>query len=233
MRRKEVNERSPLRVLEQSIHGGLGPGNIGVIVARHGLGKMAFLVGVGLDDLMRGRKVLHVSLDYPVDKIVAYYDEIFADLAREKELADVWRVRTDMERNRCIHSYPDGKFSTARLRDALTFYRDHTDFVPSAIMIDHYDFEAATADDLEAVREIATQLEGEIWMSAHTSRDAKIDDQGIPEPVSHVKDSIDVILRMAHDGEHVQISLLKDHDNPRVSDLNLTLDPTTLLLVKE
>jgi hypothetical protein len=199
MRRKEVNERSPLRVLEQSIHGGLGPGNIGVIVARHGLGKMAFLVGVGLDDLMRGRKVLHVSLDYPVDKIVAYYDEIFADLAREKELADVWRVRTDMERNRCIHSYPDGKFSTARLRDALTFYRDHT----------------------------------EIWMSAHTSRDAKIDDQGIPEPVSHVKDSIDVILRMAHDGEHVQISLLKDHDNPRVSDLNLTLDPTTLLLVKE
>ena len=32
MHQKELNERSPLRVLEQSIHGGLGRGNIGVIV---------------------------------------------------------------------------------------------------------------------------------------------------------------------------------------------------------
>jgi hypothetical protein len=233
MRRKEVNERSPLRVLEQSIHGGLGAGNIGVIVARHGVGKMAFLVGVALDDLMRGRKVLHVSLDYPVDKIVTYYDEIFADLARENELVNVWQVRMDMERNRRIHSYPDGKFSAARLRDALAFYKEHTDFVPSGILIDHYDFEAATADDLESIREIAGHLEGEIWMSAHTTRDARLDEQGVPEPVAHLKESIDVILRMAHDGQHVQISLLKDHDNPQVSELNLVLDPTTLLLVRD
>ena len=64
MHRKELNERSPLRVLEKSIHGGLGRGNVGVIVARKGVGKTAFLVGVALDDLMRDRKVLHVSLNY-------------------------------------------------------------------------------------------------------------------------------------------------------------------------
>ena len=46
MHRKEVNERSPMRVLEHSIHGGLGRGNIGVVVARPGLGKTAFLVGI-------------------------------------------------------------------------------------------------------------------------------------------------------------------------------------------
>ena len=49
MHRKEINERSPMRVLEQSIHGGLGRGNLGVVVARHGVGKTAFLVGVALD----------------------------------------------------------------------------------------------------------------------------------------------------------------------------------------
>ena len=48
MHRKELNERSPLRVLEESIHGGLGRGNVGVIVARKGVGKTAFLVGVAL-----------------------------------------------------------------------------------------------------------------------------------------------------------------------------------------
>ena len=43
MHRKELNERSPIRVLEASIHGGLGSGNIGVVVARHGVGKTAKL----------------------------------------------------------------------------------------------------------------------------------------------------------------------------------------------
>jgi hypothetical protein len=51
--------------------------------------------------------------------------------------------------------------------------------------------------------------------------------------VAHLEGEIDVILRMAHDTKAVHISLLKDHDNPRVSDLKLALDPTTLLLVRE
>ena len=78
MHQKDLSERSPLRVLDQSIHGGLGRGNIGVVVARHGVGKTAFLVGVALDELMRGRNVLHVSLDQTAERVRAYYDEIFA-----------------------------------------------------------------------------------------------------------------------------------------------------------
>ena len=37
MYRKEVNAHSPLRILEQSIHGGLGQGNLGVIMSHHGV----------------------------------------------------------------------------------------------------------------------------------------------------------------------------------------------------
>ena len=55
MHRKDLNERSPVRVLEASIHGGLGRGNIGVVIARHGVGKTPFLVGVALDDAL-GRR---------------------------------------------------------------------------------------------------------------------------------------------------------------------------------
>ena len=46
MFRKFVNARSPLRLLEKGLHGGLGIGNIGVVVAGRGVGKTAFLVGV-------------------------------------------------------------------------------------------------------------------------------------------------------------------------------------------
>jgi hypothetical protein len=233
MHRKELNERSPVRVLEASIHGGLGRGNIGVVVARQGVGKVAFLVGVGLDDLMRGRKVLHVSLEYSSDKVREYYDDIFQDMAHKRELEDVWKVRLDLERNRRIHCYMGGTFSMKKLQDAIRFMKEHGDYVPSAIMIDGYDFDNARPEDLRKLREIAEEAEAEVWMSANTHRDSLMSEAGVPEPVAHLEGEIDVILRMAHDTKAVHISLLKDHDNPRVSDLKLALDPTTLLLVRE
>ncbi len=38
MYRKEVNERSPMRVFEKSMHGGLGQGNVGVVASAPGVG---------------------------------------------------------------------------------------------------------------------------------------------------------------------------------------------------
>ena len=54
MYRKFLNARSPLRLLEKGLHGGLGRGNLGVVLAGHGVGKTSFLVCVGLDELLRG-----------------------------------------------------------------------------------------------------------------------------------------------------------------------------------
>ena len=132
MHRKELNERSPLRVLEQSIHGGLGRGNLGVVMARHGVGKTAFLVGVALDDLMRGRKVLHVSLEQPVDRVLRVL---------RRDLRATWRA-TQAARGRLggrgsRSSATAGStatwtatFSAGKLREALAFMREHSDFAP-------------------------------------------------------------------------------------------------------
>jgi hypothetical protein len=233
MRRREINERSPVRVLEASIHGGLESGNIGVIIARHGVGKTAFLVGMALDDLMRGQKVLHISLEHDSDKVRAYYDEIFMDLAHKRELEDVWKVRLELERCRRIHCYLDQTFSNDKLREALTFMREHGDFHPVAIMIDGYDFKNGTSEDMRELRKIAGEVDAEVWMSATTHRESIMNEHGVPEPVAHLENELDVIMRMAHDTKAVHVSLLKDHDNPDVSDLKLALDPTTLLLKKE
>jgi hypothetical protein len=233
MRRREINERSPLRVLETSIHGGLGEGNIGVVIARHGVGKTAFLVGVALDDLMRGRKVLHVSMEHDGDKVRAFYDEVFMDLAHDREMEDVWKVRLELERNRRIHCYLDDTFSIDKLRSALEFDSDHTDFRPTTIMVDGFPFERATPAEMQALRTVARDAGAELWMSAITHRESIMNENGVPEPVSHLEPEIDVILRMAHDTRAVHLSLLKDHGNPEVPDLKLALDPTTLLLVRE
>ena len=233
MHRREVNERSPMRLLEASIHGGLGRGNIGVALARPGVGKTAFLVGVALDDLLRGRQVLHISLEHSSDRVRAFYDEVFMDLSHARELEDVWKVRLELERNRRIHCYMGDSFNPAKLADALVFMGEHGDFRPAAIMIDGLDFEKSTAEQMAELRSIAKRAEAEMWLSAVTHRESEKSERGIPEPVAHLESSIDVILRLAHDTKAVHVSLLKDHDNPEVSDLQVALDPTTMLLQQE
>src|ERR1700746_2463115 len=125
MYRKDLNERNPLRLFEHSIHGGLGPGNIGVVAARHGIGKTAFLVGIALDDAMRGRKVVHVSLDKTVDHLREFYDEIFMDLAHSAYPRALATERLEMERNRIIHTYAEKSFTIHKLRHSVKFLTEY------------------------------------------------------------------------------------------------------------
>jgi KaiC/GvpD/RAD55 family RecA-like ATPase len=233
MRRKEINERSPVRVLDASINGGLKPGDIGVVVARHGVGKTAFLVSVALDDLMRGRKVLHVSLVHDSERVIAFYDEVFSDLARERALENTWKVRVDLERNRRIHCYLQSTFSTEKLKQSLAFMGEHGDFRPVAIMIDGYPFKNTSAAEMRELRTLAEEANAELWMTAVTHRDSAADERGLPEVVASLADEVDVVLSMAHDDRNVHVTLLKDYENIGGSDLKLALDPTTMLLKKE
>src|SRR6185503_14550054 len=158
---KELNERNPLRLFEHSIHGGLGRGNIGVVVARHGIGKTAFLVGIALDEAMRGRKTLHVSLDKTVDHMREFYDEIFMDLAHSAGLEDLATARLDMERHRMIHTYAGGAFTTAKLRHSIEFLKDVAHFEPACLILEGFAFEHSTLADIEALRQLAEEFKVE------------------------------------------------------------------------
>jgi len=230
---KELNERNPLRLFEHSIHGGVGPGNIGVVVARHGLGKTAFLVGIAIDDAIRGRKVLHVTLDKTVDHIREFYDEIFMDLAHSADLEDLATARLDMERHRMIHTYTGGTFTTDKLRHSVQFLKEVAHFEPACLIIEGFAFEKASLADIEALRKLAVDFNVELWMSAVTHRGVAADALGIPEPLTKLAPAIAVIVQMADDSGSVKLSILKDHDNPNVAKLTVALDPSTMLLVKK
>ena len=58
MIKTELIKRSPLRILEKSIHGGLGPGNLGILASRKGIGKTACLVHIGIDKLFQDKPVM-------------------------------------------------------------------------------------------------------------------------------------------------------------------------------
>src|SRR5262249_38164501 len=189
---KELNERNPLRLFEHSIHGGLGRGNVGVVVARHGIGKTAFLVGIALDDAMRGRKALHVSLDKTVDHLREFYDEIFMDLAHSAHLEDLPAERLEMERNRIIHTYAGKSFTVPKLRHSINFLKEYAHFDAACLILEGFDFDRATLDDMQALRQLAQDFDVEMWLSAVTHRGARSNEQGIPEPLAKLASAIAV-----------------------------------------
>lgn len=230
---KEVNERSPLRIFERSIHGGLGRGNIGVIASRAGTGKTSFLVGIALDDLMRRRKVVHVALEQSVDHVRAYYDEIFSDLSSATHLEDSSKVRIDVERCRHIHTFLGHSFSMVKLKGAIEFLREHLHFEPAVILIDGFEFGGDHYDEVSEMREIARRAQAELWMSARTHRDSPTPQPGsLPSPLARYSDLLSVVVSLESVGDTVRLRLLKDHGNTDLSDLYLDLDPRTLLLTE-
>ena len=46
--------RSPRTLLERDGHSGPGAGHLALVMARAGVGKTAFLVGIGIDALLSG-----------------------------------------------------------------------------------------------------------------------------------------------------------------------------------
>lgn len=251
MYRKEVNERSPLRVFERSMHGGLGRGNVGVIVARAGVGKTAMLVQIALDDLLHKKCVLHISHEHPVDRVRAHYDELFHDLAISHALSRAASIHIEVERNRLIYSHltPEhndppmsargGTSSIAKIEQTVSFAHDVAQFRPHTLIIDGFDFEHATRDAVEALRKLAKRLDVEMWLSAKTAEYAtqeppqSASPKSTPGEVRRFFDQLSVIVLLRPDGDTVRLSLLKEHDNPDLESLHLRLDPTTMRVVDD
>ena len=226
MYRKFLNARSPLRLLEKGLHGGLGKGNVGLLVAGPGVGKTACLVGIALDDLLRGGHVLHVGLDEPVAHVRAFYDTVFEDLTSTTHLADAARVHREVDRRRSIRAYPAPGFSAAKLREAVKF-ESEAGGRPELVIVDGLQLAAVPRDEVLELRALAGELEAEVWLSGPV-KDERV--QGVPAEIRPIQDLLSVILALEPGDSAVALRALKDHDSPDLSALHVALDPKTLLL---
>jgi hypothetical protein len=243
MYRKDVNERSPMRVFEKSMHGGLGRGNVGVVASQAGVGKTALLVQIALDDLLRDRKVLHISHTHAVDHVRAYYDEIFHDLSVVSKLADPEAVKLDVERNRliCSHvvhsttsppSLRGGRSSIAKIIETVTFMRNVAHFDPDVIIIDGFDFDQASDDAIRTFSALASERSAELWLSA-TTEEEPTTPGALPAPLNRFAAGLDVVVYLAPERDVVHLHLLKDHDSKTPGELRLRLDPHAMRILDE
>jgi hypothetical protein len=226
--RKFLNARSPLRLLEKGLHGGLGPGNLGVVLAGHGVGKTSFLVGVAVDELLRSGRVLHVSLSHTVSHVRAHYDTVFEELAASTHLEDEGLIHGEIDRGRSIRVYPANSLSTAKLRDAVKL-ESEAGAKPTLLVLEGLELSSLARGDVEDIKALAVELDAEIWLESSSREEREIQ---MPEALASLGDLVGVILALEPANGAVRLRALKDHDNPDVSDLHVSLDPRTLLLIR-
>src|SRR4030042_5059805 len=105
MLKQELIKNSPLRILEKSVHGGVGKGNIGVLAARQGVGKTACLVHIATYQLFQGKHVIHVSFSGSPAHIISWYEDIFSELALRLKLENSMEEHDQIIKNRVIMNF--------------------------------------------------------------------------------------------------------------------------------
>jgi hypothetical protein len=211
--------RSPRTLLTRDGHPGPGPGHLAVVLARAGVGKTAFLVGIGIDALLSGQKVLHVSLERTVEM-----------LRREKKLEHWAAIQLEVEKRRHIHTYLGNSFNAGRLRDALELLRDAADFVPNVIILDRMEMENFDPEIIEAAKKMAGDVGAELWMACRTHRDEPGSTGHLPPPADRFEHLVDTAFRLDPQDKKVRLHVAKDKQKMLGRDLNVVLDPKTLLL---
>lgn len=228
MYRKFVNARSPLRLLEKGLHGGLGIGNLGALVAGHGVGKSSFLIGVAIDELLRGGTVLHVALDQTVGHVRDHYDTIYEALVTSTHLDDAKLTHGEIDNHRRIRAYNARDFTATKLADAVKI-ESETGARPTLIAIDGLDEAPIDVDNLAGIRALARELAAEVWFTLQSDSEKVVD---LPESWTDLGDEISVVLALEPEGDVVTLRALKDHENADLQDLHVGLDPRSLLLVR-
>ena len=233
MVRKELIRRSPLRILEKSIRGGLGKGNLAIIASPKGIGKTACLVHIATDGLIQGKHIIHVSFSARTDHIISWYEDIFREIARKRNLESAMDVHDEIIRNRVIMNFNQEGMDAERLVKSLRAIIQGGNFAAEQIVVDGYDFRKSTPDDFGKLKAFATETGTSMWFSATTqTEETKSRVPGVPETLAPFMDHVSVLITLSDKKEYINLQLVKDHESYPKEDLHVRLDPRTLLIAE-
>ena len=224
-------KKNPLRVLNLA-------GNnkkMGLIMARAGQGKTALLVQIALDSILRGKRVVHISIGENLEKTKLWYDDIMEVILQECSVANPHELIEMVQRHRMIMSFKEAVFNRARLEERLNDLILQDIFKPDCVVIDGFDFTAMDHKDLEDVKSLMENLSLQTWFSATSHReDDRVSPSGVPAPCHDLDDLFETVVLLKSEQDAVQLEIIR-HNNDACSDSSgqLVLDPATMMVKKD
>ncbi|MFA6366385.1 MAG: hypothetical protein WCX13_04290 [Candidatus Hydrogenedentales bacterium] len=233
MLKEEFISKSSVRILEKSIEGGLGAGNIGIISSRKGIGKTSVLVQMALDKLIQGEKVIHVSFNAHTSYVISWYENIFDEIAKRKNLEDIGNLKDQLVRNRVIMNFTQEGVSVDQITRSLRAMIVDGGFDAKTVNVDGFDFSRGTLERFEKVKKFITEMGLEVWYSCTLSgADPLFDKNNVPILLRELLPLISVLIVLEPMHDYIHFKVIKDHEMLNPKDLSLKLDTKSLLIAE-
>jgi len=220
-------------VFENSINGGLGRGNLGVLASRHGVGKTACLVHLATDKLFQGEHVVHVSFNGNVEHVMNWYKEVFREISEYKSLDDAFEVYNAMRANRVVMNFSQENISVDKILQSLETLIKQGSFSADTIFFDGYKLTMATEEDVRKIKEFAKAMNVEVWFSVSPIRpDVSFDEYGVPDSMKPYFNLVDVLIGLKYNDEKSKVimTVVRDHDRNLPKPTGVALNPKTMLI---
>lgn len=235
----ELIQRSPIRIFEQSIHGGLKAGEVGIIASPNGVGKTSVLVQLAMDKLLQGKKVIHVSFTQQNQYVPLWYEDIFSEFTSKKNLENVQEVKNNLVKNRVLMNFNQDGVTIDQIIKSLRAMIIEGGFKADSVIIDGFDFMRADKENglqssLSNVKIFATEMGVSVWYSCSVKDEGQqFNKENIPVVLSGSTASLDVIIVLQSKSDHVELSISKDRDSVISKSMAMKLDPKTLLILEK
>lgn len=222
-----------MAMIQGALGNSLAPGEMGILLARAGVGKTACLTHIALEQLLRGTPVLHVAIDEVPEKIKVWYHELLKNLVAAQPDTDLATLQQQIEPMRFILAYLHQTFSPEKLEQSYQNLQEEAKFNAGMVIVDGLDFDQVSRSTLEALQKFAQQHQVALWMSARTHRHmAAANDRGIPYPCHEMDDLFHTIILLEPIPKVIQLKVLKHVDGSREEPASVFLNPQTYLLEK-
>ncbi|UCD66176.1 MAG: hypothetical protein JSW69_00675 [Deltaproteobacteria bacterium] len=232
MLKEDLIKKNPLRILNPLAAESLPDHRMGLVMARAGLGKTAILVQIAMDSMLRGQKVLHVSVGEGLEKAKAWYDDIFKYIAEGFQLENASEVEDELMRNRMIMTFKESAFSRPKLEERLNDLVYQNIFRPDIVVVDGYDFAEADSDSVMDLKEMMAAMNVQGWFSSLRHRDDdRVSAAGVPAPCHEVDGMFDTVIILQPEPNAILLNIIKDEYDGAAGKV-LNLDPATMM-VKE
>ena len=225
MAKQELFERSPIRAFDAVANGGLKAGELGLVTAKKGVGKTAVLVQFGMDTLLNGKQLVHVSFDQVSANVITWYDTILGEISKNKTMSD--DVKDQVLRNRTILNFNQDNVSLEKVINTLNALKAGGIGV-AGVVIDGTDFGKVKESDIQAVASYAKATKTKVWMSSTVDSDS-LSEQA---PKAILPYFSMVVHLAASKAKGTEVQVLKAGTKP-VEDATLKLDPKSYLILSK
>ncbi|MEL3905611.1 MAG: AAA family ATPase [Treponema sp.] len=227
MVKEDLIERSAVRNFEKALDGVLQPGEVGIVTAKKGVGKTSMLVQLGLDQLLQGKPIVHISFSQHTDYAITWYNNMFDEVAEKKHLEKAADLKADVIARRIVLNFNQDVVRTVQIiKTVKALFEGGSK--PSVLMIDDFDFSKAVPEAVQQMKAFAKEMGLFIWYTAA----ADVREKTVHPDLKPYENDLDVILYLEPATDAIKIHALKARGKSNF-DTGCKLDPKTMMLAEK